>query len=474
MCSAHEPPADSGPSAGPRRDSSPGGVGAGRGTLGRYAIRHAVPSAILGLALAVTATALFALAALVSTAETSPRPRTTASMPRPLDAEARLEHLRLTADVRAQREHGWRILSALAEDDPPPGSAFASWHGEDAVFSNGEPLVPARDGARGFLQVVPRPAAGSDDAAERSADTSPLVYTIYNGAARAHVRMHRLFDPNELDRLRTARAHEGDPYGRPSVPPFPRGAVVVKTAWWPVARDRPTPLPVWDHELNPPQAAGNGLVGWTRVVAIEPRANASARGGDIDFAGERRAVSARVRLADFHSVVVDAALAAQLRADPGFRKLAVVTLGRAISAGDHLVLVGAHMATREIDDWIWVTAWWHDAAATGAYAAGRPRALSAPWNNYLLDVAFDATAPAAADGGPHASFNPWFEARFPDGGHGGGTASNCMACHRRASFPAVPFLPVTRGEPDVRGDPAFAPERLATNSLWSIARRARR
>ncbi|HRC76481.1 MAG TPA: hypothetical protein PLO33_12465, partial [Kouleothrix sp.] len=29
-------------------------------------------------------------------------------------------------------------------------------------------------------------------------------------------------------------------------------------------------------------------------------------------------------------------------------------------AGDSLALVAVHVATREVADWIWATAWWHD------------------------------------------------------------------------------------------------------------------
>jgi hypothetical protein len=52
---------------------------------------------------------------------------------------------------------------------------------------------------------------------------------------------------------------------------------------------------------------------------------------------------------------------------------------------------------------------------------------------------------------------------------GGGTLSNCLACHRRASYPPVNFLPVTRGSPDFEHDPAYAPAQLRTNFNWSLA-----
>ena len=90
-----------------------------------------------------------------------------------------------------------------------------------------------------------------------------------------------------------------------------------------------------------------------------------------------------------------------------------------------------------------------------------------------LQAAFDAQTPVAEDGGAHIAFNPWLEGSFPDGGKGGGTASNCMACHRRASYPASSFLPVTRGAADFDRDPALAPDRLRTSFVWSIALHSR-
>jgi hypothetical protein len=90
-------------------------------------------------------------------------------------------------------------------------------------------------------------------------------------------------------------------------------------------------------------------------------------------------------------------------------------------------------------------------------------------------VAYDLNLPPEKDGSPRVAFNPWLEGRFADGGHGGGgLVSNCMNCHNRASWPRrdVPdrreFLPVYRGNPDLSGDPAYAPGRLRTDFLWSI------
>jgi hypothetical protein len=277
-----------------------------------------------------------------------------------------------------------------------------------------------------------------------------------------------------LDHLRqTGEADETAP-GNRDVPAFPADAIVLKTAWWPVAKDRVTALPVWDPASNPPSHAGNPYTSWQRVVAVdpagEPRANQTVA---IDFAGSKYPSAHRVWLFSFDHVEVDAAMARAMMADPESKKAVLIALGRPLEAGDHLVLVAANLAAREIPEWIWGTFWWHDQPEQGPYAAGRPNALAAPWRNYLMQAAFDTQKPAAADGGPHVAFDPWLEGRFPDGGHGGGAASNCMACHSRASYPAVPFLPVTRGPPDLAHDPAYAPDRLRTSLLWSLAMHAK-
>jgi hypothetical protein len=162
-----------------------------------------------------------------------------------------------------------------------------------------------------------------------------------------------------------------------------------------------------------------------------------------------------------------------LMRDRSARKAATIALGRDLREGDYLVLVSANLGRRETENWVWAAFWWHDRPDQGPFAAERPAGLSGAWRHYLLQVAFDADQPAASDGGPHVCFDPWLEGRFPDGGHGSGTLSNCVACHQRASYPAVNFLPVTRGAPDLANDPAFSPGRLRTDFIWSIALHAR-
>ena len=43
-----------------------------------------------------------------------------------------------------------------------------------------------------------------------------------------------------------------------------------------------------------------------------------------------------------------------------------------------------------------------------------------------------------------------------------------MNCHNRASYPAIGFLPIMRGNPDLSRDPAYSSGRLRTDFLWSV------
>jgi len=368
-----------------------------------------------------------------------------------------VESLRLGGNVMAQRRHLWAVFAGLVTDEEP---AFARWQGESGVFSAAA-AAKRPGGIQGFL----RPKSIGGD--QRSIGAPVIAYSLYNPAAFAHIRAQGLYRQAVLDRLQLTGKTE-------SVPPFPATAIVIKTAWWPVAAEGLTAMPVWDPELNPPNPNGNPYLGWTRIVAVDPTNNTHGQREDVQFMGRSFTQARRVQLEAFHHVAVDAAMAKQLALDPESNRTAIVALGRPIVVNDQLALIGINMMTREQHDWVWAALWWHDRPEVGPFAAGRPSALRGPWRNYLMQAAFDAETPRATDGGAHICFNPWLEGRFPDGGQGGGTHSNCLSCHQRASYPATPFLPVTRGAPNLREDPALAPDRLKTSFLWSLTLHAQR
>jgi hypothetical protein len=410
----------------------------------------------LGVARAIVAVALSA---------TVIRGHAGASEPPPFVNETDADVLRRQADLHAQRRYAWRVIGTLtgnSNDQVAP--AFESWHGEYEVFGPDNSDIEHARGIRGFS----RTDFAGPSALAQSADSPVFTYTLYNDAAFNHIRNNHLYSRRELERLQTEGRQDAVVPGNRDVPQFPPEAVILKTAWWPVSQHGMTVLPVWDPDQNPPQA-GIGYLSWRRVVGVDTEAASSGTATPVEFAGRTFGNAKRISIGSFYHVRLDKDLAERLMLDTTARKQAAVVLGRALQAGDYLILVGANLATRETRDWVWATLWWHDRPESGPYADDRPPALVSMWRNYLMQTAFDAITPEAVDGSPHICFSPWLEGRFPDGGHGGGTVSNCLVCHARASYPPVSFLPVTRGAPQLASDAAYLPGKLRTSFLWSIA-----
>ena len=131
--------------------------------------------------------------------------------------------------------------------------------------------------------------------------------------------------------------------------------------------------------------------------------------------------------------------------------------------GDYTILLAMHCTTKEIPQWVWATFWWHDQPDAGPYGADRPAAVKGIWRNYLMNTTFDMDKPRGADGGPSICFNPWLEARFPNG-----MKSNCMACHQKAVWQTDGnFLPITRGS--LKPDDAIFIGKTKLDFLWSVA-----
>jgi hypothetical protein len=298
-----------------------------------------------------------------------------------------------------------------------------------------------------------------------------MSFVLFNFPAYNHVRTSKLFLSDELDRLRQNGQPDRQIPNNRTIPPFPANAIVLKTVWWPVQKDTITPMPVWDPESNPQLPGGNPFPTWKRVIAIDPtRSNIPPdETTTIQYHGPR-ANSHVVSLNAFHYVQLDAQTADNAMQNNQIARAVAEAFGpnRPLRAGDYVVFAGTHLTTKEIDDWVWATFWWHDRPNDGPFASGRPDSIKGPWRNYLMSASYDLNSPTETDNRPHVSFNPWLEAGFRDGGFGSGLVSNCMNCHNRAARPAVGFLPIRRGDPNLQNDPAYAPGGLRVDFLWSF------
>jgi len=384
--------------------------------------------------------------------------------------KAALEKLALSGDLAAQRKHAWSVFAGMTQLTPDGKyPVFETWFSEAETFQSPAALIdkaPRRGGALSFSVPAQMRSFRGRPLTDAAAGSAILSEVMFNFANYDHIRHEKLYLTATLDELAKTGAPDPKMPGSKTVPPFPANAVSLKTIWWPIFPDKVTPMPIWDPDSNPQIKAGNPYQTWKRVVAVDPQRQniPNSEETTVTFLGQPRPHAHVVSLKDaFHYVIVDAAIAATANTNGRLQGFVKAVLGRPLQVGDIVAFMGTHLTTKEIDNWVWATYWWHDRPNDGPYAAGRPASLQGVWRNYLMSTSYDVNLPHEPDGSPHIAFNPWLEAHFIDG-----VLSNCMNCHNRASTTAPDFRPIMRGDPDLKSDPAFKAGAFRTDFLWSV------
>ncbi len=388
--------------------------------------------------------------------------------------KAQLEQLRGSQNLAALRKHSWMLFAGMTVEKADGTPFWETWYRASEAF---RPAGPTPQGPRRVIHQFETPNQAKRSGLQPQAPgESAISFVLFNFEGFNHIRTNELFLTSKLDGL-NASFPSGTAWNDRKVPDVPARAMTIKTVWGPVAGDGQTPIPIWDNDPARPIGSGNDFNSWKRVVVADGQ-NATVPDGqfiDARYRGKLFPHSHVVGVGSFYGFKVDQATVDAItnNPDPGLRTTIQAALGRELRVGDFMVLVAMHVTSKEIDDWTWQTFWWHDKPNDGPYAADRPDVVKGVWRNYLMANADDQVTPHESDGSPHIGFNPWLEARFPDG-----PLTNCMTCHHRASWPGnVPFIDPThleflRGPPDPAKDPAFAADRLQTDFMWSIIDRA--
>jgi hypothetical protein len=309
-------------------------------------------------------------------------------------------------DVHAMRRHAWRVFeglttkSALGHGIPK----WQTWYDVDDAFPSGHAGGVSRTMKLRDLEVpeelkdIQRPLPAGPVAAPPAPDNALATLLgqliLYNREAYCQIRACGLYLKKHLDELK-AQGRTID---------FPRTAIALKTSWVYVSQTGCTPIPVWNF-----RRLASGLVINFQGRWPDPPVSVCPEAGPSD------------PFSKLYSVPILPEELAQVRNVAGFDKA---------NAGDYAVLVGFHFATRELQNWVWATFWWHNLPDDGPWADDRPKTLKGVWRNYLMSVSYDMDRPREADGKPHIAYNPYLEGQFPDG-----VTSNCMTCHRRATWP---------------------------------------
>ncbi len=375
----------------------------------------------------------------------------------PADA-ARLQHDLDTEQLHELRRHAWRVFAGLTKrsdvkEDGVTVPVWETWFSVNDTF--GMDSASERINIRRFLEPPEElTSSGQRPSSGKVIDLATEI--LYNKPARDYIRDNCLYlrqklkcflDNNKLDPL-----------------DFPKESIVLKTSWILVKKDLCLPLGVWDRKRKFPGRLQNDRFSWARLnVSVPPHTCPM-----LDRPS--------ARVTDFHRFKVpsDPQVLDALHKVDGFESA---------QAGDFAILIGFHFATRELPNWVWATFWWHDKPNQGPYAEDRPSRLPPPWRNYLMNVSYDMDLPAEPDARPHVAYNPYLEGSLFDG-----VESNCMTCHRRATWPldgnraievlnsdgstTSPSLPgiVVRGSQAATGTYFNMPfdHLLKTSFLWSL------
>lgn len=409
----------------------------------------------------------------------------------------RLENERY--DVGRTRIHAWRVFAGLASEDEDQVPVFRTWYSKELAFADKQAQPSAGTPRWLPLERSMQFVVGRVDAVGR---TLPLVSVLFNRPAYEFIRQKRLYLKSTLEDLRPHL---------PTIPEFPNNAVVIKAVWWPIRKDGLSVLPVWDN--NPQRKVdcgvghvsggcqiGNEYTTWNRIVAIDPHCGDEQPGRVVtirsfDYTTKGDPAQLYRDFKDVPVVPLSRFYYWTFGKDDRERYKSVLgnfdtllqrlyepdaTPSRLFDQGDIVALVGMHVMTKELHDWVWSTFWWHDQPNLGEYACNRPDCVQSRWSNYLMDVAVDADVPREPDQGPNITFNPWLE-----GGMSKGLVSNCLGCHQRSVWP-LPSTAVDPRQDVIRGHLPLDHEyyfyvdgagkkqrRIRLDYLWSIADHAR-
>jgi hypothetical protein len=279
--------------------------------------------------------------------------------------KAVLQQYTTTGNLAAERLHVWNVFAGMTQRTPDGKYAiFETWYDETETFDPNTGAISAL--ALKPRQVSPRfhvptQFQSAPNAALAVGGEGVLSFVLYNFAAFNHIRSKGLYQKSTLNTLRSSGTPNPTfPQDR-DVPAFPASAVALKLVWWPIAKDKATAMPIWDPDQNPPQRSGNPLNTWVRYVGVDPtKTNLPPdQMADILYNGQTKHVHV-VGADRIYLFPMTADQAQGINADGVLRQMAQAALGRPVQAGDFAALVATHLTTKEIDNWVWATFWWHD------------------------------------------------------------------------------------------------------------------
>jgi len=399
--------------------------------------------------------------------------------------------------------HGWGLWSAVTMETNQVQNGqklrvFETWStpqelaGQpDTGFAPVSNAVRLRAPLRPFSQFRHTNMANIPTSAHGGGLDQVIGFIKYDPTAADHILKEQLLSTSALMQLKQGGAQQ--------IPVFPSTALAIKAAFQVISAKhlvsgRYYALKVWGGPPTPAQSWDSSK--WFGSVWIDLQGGGLGLGA-IDYSmqtdGAGRTNATTYPISQLINYRISAADAAALNQEQP---------GAGAAAGDYAILVGMHIAGREIARWTWQTFWWTPTPNTpslpssGNIAMLRPPQLQGAARHYAMALGYDMVTPGQPTvRGANAGlaiyvYNPWLEAHFgpadlpdsvpgfdPSGqpaGNNYGVTSNCMSCHARANYNPDKLVTAPRysGARYVDlADPQFAGT-LQLDFLWSLPNNA--
>ena len=246
----------------------------------------------------------------------------------------------------------------------------------------------------------------------------------YSPSAGNWVQSKRLSQAQELQGILTGQLSNLH-HGRADIPGLPPDSIVVKEIWAGfTGQDGLESIPVYDPIDRSYDDPTHSTLGHP---ANWPKMNLLKKNGAIDTetscANNDYELTTAVPINCFYHIefqnTCQAVMEKNVAMIHGTQPQAMATC--------YLVLVGVHIATKEITNWTWSTFWWTNKATARRKTdpADIQKAIPPQYSHYVMDTTFGPSNSL----GRRSVYNPYLEGSTPNG-----MKSNCFDCHQNAAY----------------------------------------
>jgi hypothetical protein len=401
-------------------------------------------------------------------------------------------------EVEKIRHHAWDLWAALTEKSGQVVGGqelpiWETWYSRTEVYDPAGPTALRRDRPRRRGLTVPKQIIHDRPVAAQLATPTNqqtalrvLAGVKYDEIAARHVWSHRYYNPQHLTDINNSFGPT-TPIADRKIVAFPRQAVLLKPTYWIIKQsglnNTLTLLPYWPWpNATAPQSTDYPTwpesITWKTYFALDPsgqKVGQTVTGQILLWNGTNQNqqptdpynYSAKVIGLDqfYHFTLTADDIAVINSSSPQVDVIVNTTTGEATPApGDYAILVGMHVTTKEIDDWTWQTFWWTPDHNANPLSRDQTKEVVGIWKNFAMSPAYYMVEPPASKnpGQDLVGYNPYLELDLAPIGQ----RSNCMSCHRAATWPGLSYNGHFNGAINPAG-PEFA-NQLKLDFLWSI------